>query len=305
MDVSLAPRPPHLVPAGLLADPPPASWNVVRWVSSWTGPEPVVLAVVGAPGSGKTTLLRYTAAGLPATAAAASGAAMPVLLYLRDHVPAISPTRASRWRTCCADARRAACRGTGRLAGAAAGAGECVVLLDGLDEVARQEDRGQVAAWAERQVRQYRRNGMSSPHGRGLRHRGSDGARVFARSAALPRAGGRIRTWLVPGGRAAQHRRGRRVSPSGPKQAPRICCGVWTARPALHDLTVNPLLLTMIANVHRYRGALPAAAPGCTRRSAGHAVAAAGGQEPPASWRAIRRSGAARTGLRDDAAAAA
>jgi hypothetical protein len=27
--------------------------------------------------------------------------------------------------------------------------------------------------------------------------------------------------------------------------------------PALHDLTVNPLLLTMIANVHRYRGALP------------------------------------------------
>ena len=27
--------------------------------------------------------------------------------------------------------------------------------------------------------------------------------------------------------------------------------------PALYDLTVNPLLLTMIATVHRYRGALP------------------------------------------------
>ena len=27
--------------------------------------------------------------------------------------------------------------------------------------------------------------------------------------------------------------------------------------PALYDLTVNPLLLTMIANVHRYRGTLP------------------------------------------------
>ena len=29
------------------------------------------------------------------------------------------------------------------------------------------------------------------------------------------------------------------------------------ANPALYDLTVNPLLLTMIATVHRYRGALP------------------------------------------------
>ncbi len=27
--------------------------------------------------------------------------------------------------------------------------------------------------------------------------------------------------------------------------------------PGLYDLTVNPLLLTMIATVHRYRGALP------------------------------------------------
>ncbi len=27
--------------------------------------------------------------------------------------------------------------------------------------------------------------------------------------------------------------------------------------PALHDLAVNPLLLTMIATAHRYRGALP------------------------------------------------
>src|SRR5262249_34857720 len=29
------------------------------------------------------------------------------------------------------------------------------------------------------------------------------------------------------------------------------------ANPDLYDLTVNPLLLTMIANVHRFRGALP------------------------------------------------
>ena len=36
--------------------------------------------------------------------------------------------------------------------------------------------------------------------------------------------------------------------------------------PALYDLTVNPLLLTMIANVHRYRGPCPAAAPTCTPR---------------------------------------
>ena len=59
--MSLAFRPPHLVPAGLLADLPAGDMERHALGEFLDSPEPVVLAVVGAPGSGKTTLLRYTA----------------------------------------------------------------------------------------------------------------------------------------------------------------------------------------------------------------------------------------------------
>ena len=60
VDVSLAPRPPHLVNEGLLPDLP-ADVTERRALSEFLGQrDPVVLAVIGAPGSGKTTLLRHT-----------------------------------------------------------------------------------------------------------------------------------------------------------------------------------------------------------------------------------------------------
>ena len=62
---------------------------------------------------------------------------------------------------------------------------------------------------------------------------------------------------LVPGHRTKghwQHRPGRHAQ----RRAKRTdLLERLAAAPALYDLTVNPLLLTMIANVHRYRGALP------------------------------------------------
>ena len=198
VDVSLASRPPHLVQAGLLADLP-ADVNERRALREFLdGPEPVVLAVVGAPGSGKTTLLRHTARQVclrrrdrphrcifPTKSNAAwgrfRGRRLPILLYLRDHVAAIVADP----RVALADLLRGTLGGLRaaepegwfeqRLRG-----GECVVLLDGLDEVARQEDRTKVAAWAERQIRQYPGNDYvitSRPHG--YRTAGIDGAAVL------------------------------------------------------------------------------------------------------------------------------
>jgi len=54
------------------------------------------------------------------------------------------------------------------------------------------------------------------------------------------------------------------------------------AAPGLYELTVNPLLLTMIAIVHRHCGALPGSRGRPVRPDLpGHALAAAGGQRPP------------------------
>src|SRR5262249_12676858 len=89
VDVSLAYRAPHLVPEGVLGQPPPREVTDRHQLMELVGQrEPVVLAVIGAPGSGKTTLLRHTARVVcrdrkdrPRT--------VPMLLHLRDHVGGI------------------------------------------------------------------------------------------------------------------------------------------------------------------------------------------------------------------------
>ena len=48
----------------------------------------------------------------------------------------------------------------------------------------------------------------------------------------------------------------RAVRAAGRESAARLT-SLLREHPALHDLAVNPLLLTMIATAHRYRGALP------------------------------------------------
>ena len=126
VDVSLAFRPPHLVPAGLLADLPAGDRQRHALGEFLDRPETVVLAVVGAPGSGKTTLLRYTALQACRVAAAEVCMAAPadclfcctcVIMSRRS-----SRTRASRLPTCCADAgRTAGRRARGLVRAAAAG----------------------------------------------------------------------------------------------------------------------------------------------------------------------------------------
>ncbi len=183
VDVSLAFRPPHLVPAGLLADLPAGDMERHALGEFLDSPEPVVLAVVGAPGSGKTTLLRYTARQACLYRRGRRGGArrLPILLYLRDHVPAIvadpDVALADLLRSTLGGLRAAEPQGwfEQRLR-----AGECVVLLDGLDEVARQEDRTKVATWTERQVSQYPRNDyVITSRPQGYRTAGISGAAVL------------------------------------------------------------------------------------------------------------------------------
>jgi hypothetical protein len=225
----------------------------------------VVLAVVGQPGSGKSTLLAH-AARRSAQQPAFGGLGrrrVPVLLPLREHAgpiiadPAISLPKVIR-------------TAVGAAAGSEPGGwwerqlrrGRCLILLDGLDEVAATDDRLAVAKWVERQVAAYAGNHFvitARPYG--LPDELAAQADVLVvRPFTAEQVQLFLDRWYLAAerhatgasDRAALRATGMRAGDS----AARLRSLLWD-HPALHDLAGTPLLLTMIATAHRYRGALP------------------------------------------------
>nr|WP_225954096.1 NACHT domain-containing protein [Kibdelosporangium phytohabitans] len=207
---------------------------------------------MGAPGSGKTTLLRHSARRVFAS----KHRNVPILLYLRDHVAEIARNPDVSVATLTAntlgDLGKTEPSGwfTQKLTD-----GACVVLLDGLDEVARKQDRQLVADWVGKQINHFPRNDFvltSRPHGyRATPVNGATVLRVQSFTDEQVRAF--VRGWYV----AIE----RHINPDAPVHKAEAeaedLLGRLHDAPALTDLTVNPLLLTMIANVHKYRKALP------------------------------------------------
>ena len=225
----------------------------------------VVLALVGRPGSGKSTLLAQAARRSARMFAHGrlNRKRVPVLIALRQHADAIAANPA----VSLPDVVRASVAGKpGRDNGGwwerQLDAGHCLVLFDGLDEVARAEARLAVAGWVERQIDAYPGDDFvvtSRSYGDAdslptqadryvVRPFTSDQVRVFLDRWYLAAE----RHATGSSGRAAR----RAVEERGRDSAARLA-SLLRENPALQDLAVNPLLLTMIATAHRYRGALP------------------------------------------------
>jgi hypothetical protein len=258
VDVSLAPREPNQASGSLLAVLPV---EVTDHHSLWDfldRPQPVVLAVIGAPCSGKTTLLRHTARQL-CRVHQGRRRAVPILLYLRDHLTTIASTP----NVAFPELVRSTLGRYGpdepegwfeqRLHD-----GDCLVLLDGLDEVARPEDRRRVASWVERQIRQYPKNDyVITSRPQGYLTARIDGAAVLqVRSFTDEQVLRFLQGWYLAVERHSTGVPGEDVRLRAESAADDLLQRLNGA-PALYELTVNPLLLTMIATVHRYRGALP------------------------------------------------
>lgn len=257
VDVKLTSRAPAQVSPGLLgADPVDARRRSVK--DFLDGVAPAVLAVLGAPGSGKTTLLSHIAWE---TATSHGGRRpMPVFLLLRRHAPAIEENPGIDL---------AAVIRAGIPAGVGGGddgwwenelrRGRCVVLLDGLDEVAGDRARRAVVRWVNAQIAVYPGNDYlltSRPHGyREAFVNATDTVEV------LPFTREQVREFLRRWYRLAERREDpyrdrERADARGLAAADRLVRQLDDI-PGLHDLTVNPLLLTMVANVHRYQHQLP------------------------------------------------
>jgi hypothetical protein len=230
------------------------------------------LAIVGAPGSGKTTLLKHVLLTLVRNRQRKHRvrARLPVLLELRHvhreitkfkkKVPDLEEVLDRHFQ----DARTYPGLGGKVPAGwfrRQLQRGGCLILLDGLDEVADPQKRRAVSNWIGAQLRRdigTKNVFVVTSRPQGYRTAPLDRAVVLeVQPFSRRQVTAFIRAWyhaseVVSSGRMDNDKVRRRAEKDSSDLLGRL-----QITPSLLDLTANPLLLTMIAMVHRYSGALP------------------------------------------------
>jgi hypothetical protein len=218
--------------------------------------QPRVFAVIGGPGSGKTTLLRRTAMTLGEGRRHKRG--LPVILYLRDHVQEILRNPGVSIPELVANVTWLKGMVTADWFERGLTKGRCVVMLDGLDEVAVEEQRQLTSTWVQGQVARYPANHFiltSRPHG--YHSNPVCGADVLqVRRFTSDQIFTFVNGWYYAIECRSTGETGERIRAIAKDHAGDLLRRM-RQQPALYDLAANPMLLTMIANVHKYRGALP------------------------------------------------
>jgi hypothetical protein len=212
------------------------------------------LAIIGPPGSGKTTLLQQLVLTFARHKQRRCPSYVPVFLFLRNHADAIAsdkpPTLADLATT-----QEAAPAGwfEHQLS-----RGRCIVFLDGLDEVADSKTRGRVARWVDEQMGYHGANRFlitSRPYGYKASPL-SQATVLEVQPFGIGQITQFVTGWYLATEVLSASKDDPGVRQSAAKQAADLQNRV-RASPPLAALAVNPLLLTMIAMVHRYRGKLP------------------------------------------------
>ncbi|GLZ43290.1 NACHT domain-containing protein [Actinokineospora sp. NBRC 105648] len=260
VDVGLVPRAAHNIEGHLLPEVPHETIDRRSLETLLDHESPSIVAVIGSPGSGKTTLLRHTTRKI-CRRKKRRRRPTPILLFLRDHVRWIISTPQDGLASLLTHSltQNSLVVPLGwfeqRLQ-----SGDCVVFLDGLDEIALPEHRKAVAEWIEVQTTRYAKNDFvitSRPHG--YRTTPIDGATVVQ---VQPFSEEQVKLFVHRWYEAVE-RHGMGNSEDDDESTGSFQTGAddlldrLKNSVGLADLTANPLLLTMIVNVHRHRGALP------------------------------------------------
>ncbi len=211
-------------------------------------------AIIGAPGIGKTTLLKHLT--LLSIREEAALPWVPVLLFLRDHADTIAAAPS----TSLVDLLEANLKDLEPPAGwfrEQLKRGKLLVMLDGLDEIADLTKRKDVARWVGRQVAFFGGSRFlvsSRPNGyKESRLSGFNVLRVLNFNREQTEFF--VRSWYI-----ASESQGMKLTPEAQAkattEAEQLLAELHDA-PALAELAVNPLLLTLIATVHRNLHRLP------------------------------------------------
>ena len=228
------------------------------------------MAVLGAPGSGKTTLLRYLthtyATKQERKVHRKAPQLIPILLYLRD----VRQEIVNNHQLTLADLitqqvqkkhdEYQLLNPPPNWFAEKLGQNQCLVMLDGLDEVADESQRQQISSWVDAQMGAYPDTAFiltSRPFGYKTARLQQTVTVSEVQPFSLKQMQQFLHSWYLETevmSRAGQDDMG--VRAEAKQQADDLIQRIKNSKP-LADMAVNPLLLTMIATVHRRGSALP------------------------------------------------
>jgi len=226
------------------------------------------MVILGAPGSGKTTLLRYIALTYATNTQRKvnlkAPKLIPILLYLRDIRQEITKNKPSL-----ADLITEQIKNQRKIEPLNPPLdwfqerllkNKCLVMLDGLDEVADTKQRQQVRDWVDEQIAQYPDTCFiltSRPYGYKAAPLKQAVTALEVKPFSLKQMQQFLRNWYLQTeimSRAGEADLG--VQEEAQQQSDDLIERICKSKP-LADMAVNPLLLTMIATVHRRGNILP------------------------------------------------
>ncbi len=223
--------------------------------------KPGHFAIIGAPGCGKTTLLKHVAITMASSRRKKVHQTLPVYLCLRSHAKVISgnPDLSLQDLILASEpVRSQTLKPPPNWFERRLNEGNCLVLLDGLDEAGDAAARLQVSAWVEKSIQDHSGSRFlitSRPWG--YYENPVPGVSTLRVLPFDEQQTGRFVSNWYHANEAINRNSGYEDASSKARRGAAESMSVVRGSEVLADLAANPLMLTMIATLHRYHGRLP------------------------------------------------